>query len=644
MEDYRIEIDKEKLKKKNKCKIIFEILFFSFIAGTFITSSITAYSSYNSNYISRQFRKIWSTNYILDITATEQSECPTGYTLKKLGKWSGFNGGCYCINGQTKTQIATDETCSDDLKDIFTCHSLMNVPPVDLYKFKNFSFCIKYSQHNYFSLFEKVRNKFFIDNGHMNHENMEYSEHLKLITETSPLDFLSDYSIIDIKMLDPNLFNPAKVSQFYYNLTNYEEKKISNDLSIFILRLKNIGRKINVLDINKIIVDLRYFNELWCSYLDISSTYEYHKFSKDEVNYAGIDYCERFYKDKNSYLSYNDNFVNTINTSFDFDYTKKIGDVYGANGITRFYELLSTADNSHKPVVLKNTKQDDIQPVLVAQKYFSGIGCLYSKSPLDHIEELKVLSKVSKINAFIVIIISFVIISCFFMLCAIFNKKNRLRYILVKYNFVLCLVAFIVSLISDKIIQDSIHYFKNYMLYCQTDFTNDYDNNAQKTSPQEIRYYEELSFAYLMSGLNSFGLFLTNCSLIIYIFIIFKSIVVKSKQNNISQDNKNLPQEIQIRKNNEYKNVNGVSVSNINDNEQPREIEINIINLDNQDRDKNSISKPQESGFPEVGVDEFEFENKSRASVHPRENFDNSDRKFIQDSNRSDNDVSNNQL
>ena len=64
----------------------------------------------------------------------------------------------------------------------------------------------------------------------------------------------------------------------------------------------------------------------------------------------------------------------------------------------RFYELLKTSDSENNPVVLKNSKYGDIEPILVAQKYFWGIGCLYSKSPFEHIEQLKVLSKISKIN------------------------------------------------------------------------------------------------------------------------------------------------------------------------------------------------------------------------------------------------------
>jgi len=398
-------------RKTKKCKYILELLIFAFISGTFMVASLTTYFSLYSNYVAKQYEKIWDMNYILDVTAVNGNECPLGYHRKILGQWSGFNGGCYCSNNSTKTQIATDKKCTYNLKDIFTCYDLRKTPPIDLVKFKEFTFCIKRSNHNYFSLYKQVngifendkrskkdkRKKKYWDNSYYfeseEKNDMEYSEYIKELIETYPENYVSEYSIIDIKMLNPKLFNPDDVSRYYYNLTGYEEKKISEDFSIFILRIKNLGekRKLNVFDLQKVIVDIHYYNELWCSYLDLSSTYEFNKFSKNEVNYAEIAYCENFYKEKNSYLTYNDNYVNTIKMSFDFDYTKNIGDIYDGNFVTRYYNSLKTQNQQHNPRVLKNSKYGDIQPTLVAQKYFWGIGCLYGKEPLEHIEELTIL-------------------------------------------------------------------------------------------------------------------------------------------------------------------------------------------------------------------------------------------------------------
>jgi hypothetical protein len=580
-------------------------------------------------------------NYILDVTAVKGDECPIGYRRKILGLWSGFDGGCYCSNNSTKTQIATDKKCFNNIKDIFTCYDITKVPPVDLVKFKDYTFCIKRSNHNYYSLYNQFQNleeerKYFSQDK----THLEYSQYLKEITETYPRNYLSEFSIVDIKILNPILFAPNDVSKYYYDLTNYEEKKISDDLSIFILRLKWLKKNnINVFDIQKVIVDIHYYNELWCSYLDLSSTYEFNKFSKDEVNYAEIEYCENFYKEKKhlNYLSFNDNYVNTIKMSFDFDYTKNIKDIYDGNSITRFYDSLKTENASHNPKVLKNSKFGDIQPTLVAQKYFWGIGCLYAKDPYEHINQLHVLKNVFHSSSFIDAMLSFAVIICFIFICTITNDCFVQKRLITVFMFLLCFISFIASAVTDLTLRNSISYFKNFMLYCQTDFTNDYDNNAQKTTPQEIKYFEDMTIVYKLSRLTTLGLFFSCLVLLWYLITEFTRPSFnkenRNNNNNIEGNNNqennnnipNMPVEIQSS-NNKQNNNNNVNYNsnaqfpnspdrlrNQNSNQQPNEIEIRVMNLesDGSNRNKDDISQ---SGLPnnyDLGIFVDEKNNKN---------------------------------
>jgi hypothetical protein len=607
-------------KKIKKCKYILELLIFAFISGTFIVASLTTYFSLHSDYVAKQYIKIWEMNYILDVTAIKGDECPNGYHRKILGMWSGFDGGCYCSNNSTKTQIATDKKCFNNLKDIFTCYDIVKIPPVDLVKFKDYTFCIKRSQNNYFSLFSKFHN---IDEEEdyfsTERTHLEYNEYLKEITETNKMNYISEYSIVDIKILNPILFNPSDVSKYYYNLTNYEEKKISDDFSIFILRLKDLKKNYNIFDVQKAIVDIHYYNELWCSYMDISSTYEFNKFSKEEVNYAEIEYCENFYKHKNNYLTYNDNYVNTIKMSFDFDYTKKIQDVYDGNSITRFYNQLKTENESHNPKVLKNSKYGDIQPTLVAQKYFWGIGCLYAKDPYGHINELLLLQRMHNSSSFINLLLFFAVILCFIFICTITNDCLSQKRFITVFMFVLSFLSFIISGINDISLRNSLDYFKNYMLYCQTDFTNDYDNNAQKTTLQEIKYFEDMNIVYKLSKMTSLGLFFSSTVLLYYLIVVFAKPINNNNDNNSNNNqgqNKNnsiinKPVEIQSNNNNANNNYNSSNAhfpnsperlrnpnsnSNPNSNQKPNEIEIKVMNLDSDGNNRNKDELSQ-SGF-----------------------------------------------
>ncbi len=525
----------------DKCLWLMEMFIFCCLSLSLAFASVTTYLSLKSDYLPRQYEKNWNMNYLIDVIPTKNRYCPEGYQTKVIGKWSGFHRGCYCSNNETGIQIATEEECSETLNDIFSCYPLMGIKPQDLVRYKGFQFCVKRANDNYISLFRKVDriysesenrdSELDKDNNNYNYNTTDYndsykgsrnnikdfsggfyekySDYIKILLNSAPPNYLDENAIIDLKLLDTKMFNISDISQKTFDLSKYEEKKINNtNYSLFILRLRALNRPQNIFDLQKVLVDIHLYNELWCAYLDLSSTYLKSKFSKEDINYGDIDYCEDFYLKHNSTLTFNDNFVNSIRLNFEFDNSASLFDFYDWNGITDFYNHLKTQDPSNNPKLIKNSMYRNFEPIMTAQKYFMGIGCLYSKDPENHIKVLNanfILARLSGAIAFLLICCVFI---GFLYVCAkarerdCFSFRNNVMFLL----FVLMFICLLGSFAVDLLARQTLLYLQDYMIYCQTDFSNSQDNNALKVSDMENNLYELLLFIYRVSGSTSTAL------------------------------------------------------------------------------------------------------------------------------------------
>jgi hypothetical protein len=601
-------------------------------------------------------------NYLIDVIPTKEDYCPDGYETKVIGKWSGFNGGCYCSNNQTGIQIATDEKCNDILNDIFTCYPLIDTPPVDLIRYKGFQFCVKRSNDNYMGLFGKVdeiyaegvydhsfennknnykqykqnkQNKnisdinsssysyrdknevesFFYDSKTKKVDYEKYSDYIKILISSAPPNYLDPNAIIDLKILNTKTFNATEISNYYHNLSNYEEHKINNtDFSLFTLRLRSLNRPQNILDLQKVLVDIHLYNELWCAYLDLSSTYLKFKFSKEDINYGDIEHCENFYLNKNSSLTFNDNFVNSISLNFDFDNSASLFDFYDFNGITEFYNRLKTRDPSNNPNLIKNSMYGNFEPIMTAQKYFMGIGCLYSKEPLEHLKALKVPFTLVRLSGAIAVLLTIGGFIGFVYACAK-GKDNcgKFRVNAMFLLFVLMLICVLVSLSVDLLARQTLLYLQDYMIYCQTDFTNNQDNNALKVSAMENNFFELLLYVYKVSGSTSSSLFFGCLMLFVYLC----SECRKKRAfdaNSVAGNNIGINQ---FEVNGMNYNNNNNNVSNTANANRPKEIEITVI----ENYNSNNSDKFKKQVIAEKPVDNSSFAGNKIINNTPQGNF-----------------------
>lgn len=339
--------------------------------------------------------------------------------------------------------------------------------------------------------------------------------------------------------------------------------------------MRNLSRPQNILDAHKVIVDIHLYNELWCSYLDLSSTQLKSKFSKDDINYGDVDYCENFYFTSNSTLTFNDNFINHNRMNFDFDSTPNITDFYLYNGIIDFYSRLKTQNPTNNPNIIKNSMYGNFEPIMTSQKYFFGMGCLYSKDPLEHIKVLDASFQMVRFSGIIVGLQIVNLIMIFFYICAKIDDCSNFRINVSIIMFLISLTSMLISLSIDYFSRQNILYLKDYMIYCQTDFTDNTDNKALKTTEMENKFFEFLLYIYRVSGVTSTCLFLSTCFSLIYI--------CKFGKNKTNTENNN----------NQPIGINNFDISSrSNVIRQPNEIEIKVI--DKYDSNNQNQHKPVE--------------------------------------------------
>lgn len=487
----------------------FFIAFFFSVALFMITE--------NSSYIADQYKENWSMNYIVDINITTNN-CPSGYDEKALGVWTGFTkSGCVCTSENTIYQKAFDrhgrrgdDDCEDFEEDTgFTCKKLPEQDSIIIKKYKDMKFCLLRSNANFTDLFSKfkdiVSNKFsnISQTAFMNDKN--YMNFLN--TQGSINNLIDPNAIIDIKMINLTRFSMKNLKQLFdIDLSpenGYNKMSIDGENYLFIKRL---GPS-KILDVNNIIVDIHLFNEVLCSYLDISSPKNL--YYSDYINFGGFQSCERM-NFRNSNNTYNDNFKRQGTINFDFDKSVSKMDFYKSNGISAYYEKNN----------IKYNKIDNFSPSLVYEKYFYGLGCPNLQSIEDHIKIISngfILINISSTFSFFTFIVC--VLSFFFLICRLCENCQKCPKCFSCNIFLLTILTFINSILMiaySAISRTTIKYLTTFAETCQVDYLNpamNYEN--VKTSPNELRYYDNFYYPYRL------GAYLMITEIAAFIYLLF---------------------------------------------------------------------------------------------------------------------------
>ncbi len=620
----------------NKCIWLFEVLIFIFIVLSFALLSLTTYYNINSDYLPRQYEKNWNMNYIIDVIPTVEEKCPDGYETKILGKWSGLGGGCYCYNNKTYTRLATDENCNEILNDIFICEPLPKHDPIDIIRYKNFQFCIKRSNDNYIKLFEKVKEIYIDENRNdfngISNDNPQkintisykyydkYTDYINTLLHSSLPNYIDENGILELIIIDTS-YKDQEIKKKKFLSYGYEEKKITDHLSMFIYRIRNfrgIGGLVDIHLLQNILVDIHIYNELLCAYLDLSSTYLKSKFSIDEVDYADIKYCEDFYLEKNSTLTINDDTNHfPIDDSYKDYYDdnnvggNRIYDFYRNTGIPELYKSFTKDDE------IKINLHGNFKPILSAQFYYFGMGCIYSKHPLDHIKVLRSNTILGRLSAGIAVMQFVNIILIFIYFGATFRNCLQIKKNIIFIQFIQSVISFLISLYIDITSKMIIDYLKEYMIYCQTNYLDTFTNNALMTTKLEKKFFETMMLINRSSSAATLFLFLSCFFLFMYLYSsCFKNDKVKNINEVESFNNKN-PKKFSSNQEKDIE-INVVERDNNFSNKIPyRQQPVMDVSCKNDAIDYNKKSNPESVtsrndllsgvGFPEAGNSKNDF-------------------------------------
>lgn len=497
---------------------LLEILMFSGFFLAFAFAACLFVVSIDSSYIGAQYKENWGMNYIVDINVTT-SICQEGFEEKVLGVWSGLpSTGCVCNAGLTGLQQAfeTNEDCTDYQKDTrATCQSLTARDPINLKYYKNVKICIKRSSTNFtyfFNTYQQIVGSQFPNISKTSFMNdRSFTDFLSSSGKIA--NFIDPNALVDLKILNTNSYPLKDVKNTYgYDLSpenGYNKIAIDKDTYIF---YKRIGILNKILDVNNIIVDLHLSNELWCSFLDISPPKSL--YYTNYMNFGGFEFCNKMnYKEPT--LTINDEYKRLERVSFDFDNSLSKLDFYTSNGVTAYY-------TQNK---IKFNTLDQSTPSLVFEKYLYGIGCPQMESIDSHIQImnngfiLRNLSKAFFLFTIITLGFSFLFILC--RLCSNCSKCPKLYGFIVFIIILLTLINLVIILVYVAIGRNVQRYLHNFTTRCQLDYSNSqYLNHKNiKTTPIELRYWNDLSSPYQIAGFCLFVELALTVMLFLYICV-----------------------------------------------------------------------------------------------------------------------------
>lgn len=504
---------------------LIEILMFS---GFFLAIAFAAclfIVSIDSSYIGDQYKENWNMNYIVDINV-QPIACERGYEEKILGVWSGLpNTGCVCTSGLSGLQQAfdTNEDCKKfQMETQAICKSLTEKDPINLKYYRNKKICVKRSNANFATLFnyyeQSVQNKFtnLSKTSFMNNINFfEFlSEKAFYLSSTDKVEnFIDPNALIDLKIVNINLFPIKYIKATYgYDLSRengYNEIEIEKDIYLF---YKRIGTFNKILDVHNIIVDIHLSNELWCSFLDISPPKSL--YYTNYMNFGGFEFCNKM-NYKESKLTINDDYKRFERVNFEFDNSLSKLDFYKSNGITEFY-------TQNK---IKYNNIDHNTPSLVFEKYLYGIGCPQMDSIENHINImnsgfiLRNLSKAYLLFTIVTLVFSFLFIIC--RLCANCSKYPKLYWFIVFLIILVTLINLFLILTYVAIVRNVQNYLVNFTTKCQIDYSNSQYLNFKniKTTPNELRYWNDLSSPYQIGGFCLFIELALTVLILLYLFV-----------------------------------------------------------------------------------------------------------------------------
>jgi len=313
--------------------------------------------------------------------------------------------------------------------------------------------------------------------------NVTYSKDMVIKKDKLVLD---DSAVTDIKIVD-TVASPSIAQS--YRISGNKEYVLDGGYSVFITIVGPSKAANNWIE--DIIVDISLFNYVWCSHSDlVVPVPTIDMVAKSRVSF-GIDYCDHLAIWERTF--YFDNWSRSFNINLDSDMKLSKYDFYDKSILN---EIAYYTDNQNFIKVSPYT-----QNVLIAERYFSGLGCEFLPDPNDMVKsysQLPILTNLAK--ATLAMSVCLVVLSYGFQFCYNKEKKNLMlvsAFLMAFFSlvsFTLLLAHLIISRASyDKIMA--------YQQNCKNN-VNSVSFDYQVTSTMEIDYLYSIYYVRTLGGLT----------------------------------------------------------------------------------------------------------------------------------------------
>ena len=480
-----------------------ELNIFSFFSLSFISLIFVFRFNPPNNNVLKLYSDSWNSSYIVDIKLSDKL-CQTPFISATFGIWSGIKG-CYCYNNLTGFPKAKDSEClENDRSGNNTCSEIRQFESIPLKTYKNFFICVKYSNKSFKTINEEISKN--------NSSNLDLGSKFRALLPQK----IMDNPIIDIKIVNSSLFDDTFLSKMF-NKTDYEKFDYTaldnTTITLFVKRLKIITEP---KDVEKLIINIKLFNELWCSFNDIA--FPSGPESNDIVDY-GFDYCNNLSNFNNTL--YFDNYQRTESINFWFDNSLSKKDFYNQEILNIYQNITKESTNFYKNKFNKEVNflidgilKDQIEPRLLYERYFTGLIC--NDSSLDYSQLILNLDKINSYqrhlffiflfhSVAILVLIIYCFIKCYNNSSKLINLLNMILLLIASICFVICFL----SLTSHKKLLNDLTFFQN---YCQMDNSNSI--SSVKINQLEISYLYYLDITYKFW-----------CGLLIILFVIILMLI-----------------------------------------------------------------------------------------------------------------------
>lgn len=469
------------------------------------------------------YNRNWGLNPLTNIAFVQPDlTCPPNYQKTVIGTWSGFQGGCICVtsNGQLFSSSENDCDKYKDSEDISACTAIPTISPVNITSYKGYDICVQRAEFDFHDLYHTFKDI-------MNYTLDEINLAGKMEGSKFTYDVIRNL-ITDVKIVNATLFPLNELRSFRIDLQEYTTILIKKDYYLLIKRFMDEDDQDSVLiNLRKVVTDVHLFNEIWCSYRDLSVPFDISLF-QPHVDF-GFESCNSMMQDDSDGLRYynTDNpLAKTLTLSGDPSISAY--DFYSQDIINSYVELIGNLTSRIQVPALLNSRKKEIVPALVYENYLPGLGCSAMATSKEHIS-VNLWSR----NLYLasIVLVSITLGAFAFVLFLILAKKlqkKRLFIVVISIISILCFIGFIVSAGMTARFRSSYGYFKKFQLKCQVD-----GSDVTNTIELERKYIDSLSSSIITSSINASFLFISLYLGIIYLWKIIyrdKEDVKKAKR------------------------------------------------------------------------------------------------------------------